>query len=186
MPVATPIRIDSSDSFRIINESNTTATFIWNKRTWHVEPGQAAFVPFDVVRLYFGDPRSVTGTTKRYRDSKGEGDIPKREEEVRRLCVLYGVYGEDTQRLTDKIPKFSIETASGDKLITPAEDRNGKAVQPKEIAQDIKTVDDLAAIIQQQQLQLNELIRHKEKMVMNGPNTDDDVMVDGAEDFEGF
>ena len=76
MPTATPIRFDSGDSFRIVNEDEHTITLTWAGKSWTVEPNGTAFVPFDVIRLHFGDPRSIMGHKKVFHDSHGSGTIP--------------------------------------------------------------------------------------------------------------
>lgn len=186
MPVTTPVKIDSGDTFRITNVGTTTYTFVWNRRTWVLQPNQSDFIPFDVVRLYFGDPRSIIGTSRQFQDSKGIGDIPKREDEIRRLAILYGLYEDRVYDVPSKAPLCEIVTAAGDKLVLPINDPTGHTIPNQTNAIDINNIDDLGALIAQQQQQINDLMAHRDHIRDNGPNSTDDVTVDGDDEGINF
>lgn len=179
MPTTTPIRIDTGDTFRITNVGDRTYTFVWNKRTWRLQPTQSEFVPFDVIRLYFGDPRSIIGTSKSYQDSRGKGEIAKREDEIERLAVLYGVYADGIHELMTKAPACRITTANGDEIVMPIFDPTGATIPGETNPVDINNITDINAVVANLQEQINNLQRHRDNVRANGPNTTDDVEVDG-------
>jgi hypothetical protein len=98
--MTTPVKIDAQDQFKITNMDDRVIKLQWARRRWTLEPspqglghpGMAAIVPFDVVRLYFGDPRTTPGAKRKVRDSLGEYEIPGREIEIERLANMYGLY----------------------------------------------------------------------------------------------
>src|ERR1700689_1446525 len=107
-----------------------TKRFLWGGKDvlGGMEAGQMRLVPFDIVRLYFGDPRSVPGEFGRVetKNSKvGIGDIVPREQEIRRLCVLYGLYETHMDLLPKAVPACTITTADGIEVICPAIDPDG-------------------------------------------------------------
>jgi hypothetical protein len=91
-----------------------------------LEAGQAKLVPFDLVRVFFGDPRSVNGVQGRTEDKNGVGDIAPRENEIRRLCVLYGIYDVNADLLADAVPDVTITNGDEVEIICPALDPDGK------------------------------------------------------------
>src|ERR1700679_2723626 len=61
----------------------------WNNRPYTILPGQDGFLPFDCVKTYFGDPRSVENVI-RIKDEQGNDMIvADRAAEVRRLQQYY-------------------------------------------------------------------------------------------------
>lgn len=171
----TPLKFDSQDSFMLFNKDDHTLTFAMPNQRFVVEPTHRIFVPFDLIRIYFGDPRSVPGSRRKYEDSRGKGTIPAREVEIDRLKTLYGVYGEDQVKLEDRTPKIVIKTADGVEIIPPIYDRTGtrqSAAAPKTLT-DIRSVQTLAAIIEQQQKQLDEMKRMMQRAELEVPNSDD-------------
>lgn len=166
------IKFDSKDTFLLTNTGESILTFKVARQKWIIEPGQQAFVPFQLIQIYFGDPRSVPGSRRMFNDSTGEGTIASREEVVDRLKVLYGVYGEDAAKLEDRIPNCTIRTTTGTVVYTPAIDREGNHVQAinnKSVA-DINSLDDVAAIIAQQERQLEQMRQRMDAMKSNGDN----------------
>lgn len=187
---AKPLKFDTSDVFVLTNEDEHTITFRIPHKKFVLEPGQRAFVPFNLVRIYFGDPRSIPGSRRMYKDSGGEGTIPTREFEVDRLKTLYGVYGEDKlstyRKLEDTVPKVTIQSTTGTTVITPAYDRTGelsKAYSAKSIT-DLNKVEDIAAVIEQHERQLDQMRRLMDKARINGPNSEDDVEEDMAGEMD--
>ena len=57
MVMTTPLKFDSQDTLTLENVGDTTVTFKLPKQKFIIEPGQVAFVPFNLVRIYFGDPQ---------------------------------------------------------------------------------------------------------------------------------
>src|SRR5277367_3667676 len=57
----------------------------WNRREYVIPPGETKQVPFDCIRVNFGDPRAIN-TEQRFPGPDGRvGLIPKREAELIRL-----------------------------------------------------------------------------------------------------
>ena len=187
MVMATPItqlKFDSQDTLTIQNVGDKTVTFKLPRQKFIIEPGQIAFVPFNLVRIYFGDPRSIAGTRRMFDDSTGKGTIPSRELEVTRLKTLYGVYGEDTLKLEDVAPKITIKTTTGREILPPLYDRDGSKseaqVGPRSIS-DLANVETLGAIIAKHESDLEMMRQYMDKVKANGSNEDGDVKVDLAD-----
>jgi hypothetical protein len=91
--------------------------------------GKARLVPFDVVRLYWGDPRSIKGAFGRVTDERGNfaGDVAPREQEVRRLTALYGLHTE-SPLLADVVAKVTITNGDDLEIFTPAIDPEGEHI----------------------------------------------------------
>lgn len=96
-------KIDSNDFFFITNTGTDIVRFRWDGLEYAIDPGGRKLVPFDVVCLNYGDPRSRVGGTQGYEDSKGKGVVPDRDLEVLRLSVLYGVYEQGAQDILSYI-----------------------------------------------------------------------------------
>jgi hypothetical protein len=61
----------------------------WNNRPYTIQPGADGYLPFDCVKSYFGDPRSVENVI-RIKDEQGNDMIvADRAAEVRRLQQYY-------------------------------------------------------------------------------------------------
>lgn len=204
MPTSTP-KIDSGSTFMVTNLDDHTLTFSLPKRKFIIEPSKRIIdAPFDLVRIYFGDPRSINGTRRMFDDSTGKGTIATREEEVERLKTHYGVYGEDTcgcgcgqpikahsgdgvavrKTLTYVAPKVRVQTTDGDDLYPPILDRKGeKGVAAAPLTtDDLNTVTSVNALIAKQQGQLEELMKWRDSVKVNGKNTTPDVGVDVEEE----
>lgn len=141
--------------------------------------GEERFVPFDIVRVWFGDPRSIMTGGQRFEDRKGNiGDIAPRPEETRRLSVLYGVYDTDCTKVRDMAPEVSIYTAAGEEIVCPATDPEGLMVYGH-IA-DSKENYDMATTIEQLKMQVRMLEEAQKANEAKGHNNSGaDVEVDG-------
>src|ERR1700685_3766551 len=94
-----------------------------------MEAGQARLVPFDLVRVFFGDPRSVMGVKGRTESSKGViGDITPRENEIRRLSTIYGLYEANAPRLPEIAPNVTITNADDEIILFVTDDLEGENV----------------------------------------------------------
>lgn len=180
-----PIKFDSQDTFMLTNTGDKTITFTLPKQKFIIQPGQRAFVPFNLIRIYFGDPRSIVSSRRMFEDSSGKGTIPAREAEVDRLKTIYGVYGEDEQTLTDVRPEVEIKSVTGTTIYPPLYDRDGSKSQPLSpmTASDVASLEDLSGIIAQQQAQLNQLLKLQQQAGVNQSNTTTDVEVDMSTDM---
>ena len=96
------------------NSSDKRYMFAANSQRWLLGPGQTNFIPFDAVIRSMGDPRSGPQPIRITGQGGRATVIPSRREEIARLHVLYGTYGEgvDTvnaegDRLIDAIPDIT-------------------------------------------------------------------------------
>lgn len=187
MTMTTPaIKFDSQDTFMLTNTGDKTLTFTLPKQKFILQPGQRAFVPFNLIRIYFGDPRSIMSSRRMFEDSTGKGTIPAREQEVNRLKTIYGVYGEDEQTLTDVRPDVEIKAVTGTTIYPPLYDRDGSRsnglIAPMTVG-DMANLEDLSAIIAQQQAQLNKLMQMQQSAAINETNDTTDVRMDMSTDM---
>lgn len=203
------LRIDSQDQFYIENHDDSrTLRFVWNKYEYAIQPGFKKIVPFEVVCLYYGDPRSVTGRSVPYRDTRGAGVVPDRRSEVMRLAVRYGVYeqgaanireamNDENKRLAklneesiypvlplhDENFNIRITTLDGVEIFTPLIDHEG--VYQYGFNVDEQKSDDLAAIIGDYEKRLRSLEGTKDVLDRRGNNTDDGIPIDNPGDPVG-
>jgi len=109
---------------------------VWVRRHYVIGPGEERQVPFDIVRLYYGDPRSVPGEPGRFEDFDGNrGDIAPRENEVRRVAGIWGLYDQSLHMLPEfpqvaNVLITTIGTSSSpiSEIFTPAVDPRGDAI----------------------------------------------------------
>jgi hypothetical protein len=153
--------------------------FVWDGVDWlgGMDPGEKKLVPFDVVRVYFGDPRSIMTAGQRFEDRKGKvGDIAPRPEETRRLSVLYGVYDTDAHLVKDMVPDVSISTADGTVVVCPASDPMGRYIYGH-ISESAES-HDLATTIEQMKMQIRLLEEQAKAEAKKGSNNGADVKDD--------
>lgn len=102
MATASAIVIDSGEMFRLRNDHETEVLSLKHgRRKYAINPGQTALVPFELIRVHWGDPRSRPGEFRKFSDSNEEGYVNKREAEIARLGVHYGSYAADAASLCD-------------------------------------------------------------------------------------
>lgn len=156
--VASRVFIDTGDTFRIRND--WTPDFPGKTRTgkdlvippltpggkgWNILPGKTALVPWRVIQIWWGDPRSrYGGRWEKFHDSYEKGYIAPREEVIRQLGVLYGSYAADVDALlatewprghdeygqeTKVVPHpVSIQTEDGTPIVPACFDRGGEHI----------------------------------------------------------
>lgn len=136
--------IDTVEVFRLRNDSETDVLELsLNGRAFKVAPGRSALVPFELIRVYWGDPRSRPGVFTKFSDGKERGWVNKREDEISRLGNLYGSFATSVDMLLD--PEFpsssdryghrkhiphpvSVKTESGDEIVLPCFDRGATRI----------------------------------------------------------
>jgi hypothetical protein len=154
--------------------------FVWDGVDYlgGMTKGEERFIPFDIVRVYFGDPRSIMTGGQRFEDRKGQpGDIAPRPEETRRLSVLYGLYDTDAARVKDIVPVVTITTAEGAEVICPATDPLGHHVYGH-VANSAENYD-MATTIEQMKMQIRMLEEQQKVIEQRGhDNSGADVEVD--------
>jgi hypothetical protein len=159
--------------------------FVWNGEDYlgGLEAGQAKLVPFDLVRVFFGDPRSVASQDGkpvfgRTEDRNGIGDIAPRENEIRRLCTLYGVYDVNMDMLPDAIPDVTITTGDDVEIICPVRDPEGKHIYGYE--KDETEIHDVATQLAHMKEQIKLLEQAQAAEAKKGARNDGaDVKTDG-------
>lgn len=138
----TATTIQPDDLFQLTNLEDHPLRFTVANKTYAAGAGQTIHVPFDLIRLYFGDPRS--GPMERsYKDEQGNRThIPARDKEVRRLTTWHGVVqkGNDIKEKADKegtavpplptladvAPKVRIVDLAGNEISSVIADPTGK------------------------------------------------------------
>jgi hypothetical protein len=187
------VTIDSGDTFRLRNDHETeTLELLHGKRRITVAPGKTALVPFELIRIWWGDPRARPGQFTKFSDSKEAGYINKREAEIMRLGVLYGSYVADVQSLNDpnwppNDPQYgrvakrtpwpvTIRDEAGQEIVPCGLDLTGDAIY-QGIADDSENLDD--QVMYRQHLE-REIDAMKERLnELGSPNAQtDDAEVD--------
>lgn len=138
------------ETLRVVSmEETVTLRFDWNSRPYVIPPGGEAYMPFDAVKLYTGDPRSA-GRIATTRDSIGiVSFLADRATEVRRLRLLYaapfgeymsgqdlgGIFLPDVASRSEfqvasawknvRIPKVAVYNIAGQQIITVLDDPAG-------------------------------------------------------------
>ena len=146
--------------------------FLWDGEDYlgGMEKGEAKYVPFHVIRIYWGDPRSVPSQFGRTESRKGQiGDIAPREQELRRLGVLYGIYDTNMDLIGKAVPDVEITTASDVKVFCPAVDPDGSHIYG--YSKDSAAVHDpatrFAQLESEMRMVMAQLEAQKEKGVIN-------------------
>lgn len=173
------VTIDSGRQYFIINNTGAPLThpdgrtpFLQYARVnYPIAPGEQIIVPFDVIALYFGDPRSRNGMVQKFKDSRGDGVIPTREAELGRIAVFYGVYEDGITSLPDVVPDVSISTLDGQDIIPPCFDPYGDYTYGFEKNTDT-TQSGVAATIESMQAQIDQLKAMQESMIDRGGDND--------------
>lgn len=116
--------IETTDTFLLVNKSNRPLTFRYNSKEYKIGPNKKKFVPFQIIEVYFGDPRTTT-FKQHFKDNNMPHFLDTRESELKRLCTLYGVH-EQPHLLADVVPKVEVYTADNEQLFPPAFDPDGR------------------------------------------------------------
>lgn len=192
MTAPSSILIDSGDTFIVTNEGDDPIDRAVYNRRFRIEPGKLALVPFDFIRIYWGDPRSRQGVFTPFCDSREKGWVNKRELEIVRLGVLYGSYAGDVATLLaedwprasplgatgspKRIPQsIQIRNQAGDEIVPPCFDRTGEMVYGT-VKTDSTDLSDEVAYRSHLERQIDEL---KSRLDNLAPVGGSDVEVDG-------
>ena len=97
----------------------------WNRIGYQCNAHERVIVPWPVIALYFGDPRSKHGEVVEASDSQGKHYVPARGDELLRLSVFYGVYEDGVSSLARVVPDVTITTLDGIEIIPPCFDPEG-------------------------------------------------------------
>lgn len=179
------ITLDSGRQYLIRNNTHAPLTLPDNRTPllryaridYPLASGEETIVPFDVVVLYFGDPRSRNGMNQKFMDSRGEGTIPSREAELARIAVFWGVYEDGIDTLANVVPDVTISTLDGTEIVPPPFDPFGDHVYGFEKNTDT-TQSGVAATIESMQAQIDQLQDMQSAMLDRGQDNDADVEED--------
>ena len=181
--------IEPDQQFILTNNGDTTLKFTYAGRTYIVQSNEHKVVPFDVIRLYFGDPRSVVGIEQKYERSQGEGgpqDLPtgniaKRENEIQRLAILYGLYAGNEAKIPDlpQVNNVKVETLDRIEIFCPAVDPEGiMTYAHREASNNVQDTATLLAQMQRKMEQQQAMIDELRGMTQD-PSDDDEMVPDG-------
>jgi hypothetical protein len=134
---------------------NRTPLLRYDRIAYNCNAHQKVIVPWPVVALYFGDPRSQHGTTVEASDSRGKHYVPARGDELLRLSVFYGVYEEGVDKLINVVPNVRVTTLDGIEIIPPCFDPDGDFIYGFE--RNMERSSDVATLIDQLERQSNHL-----------------------------
>lgn len=184
--------IDTGDVLRLRNDHETEPLVIVHKnRRIVIEPGRSAIVPFEIIRIWWGDPRARTGEFRKFSDSFESGYVNKREEEIKRLGVLYGSYCADVVTLNDPSwpmghadygqPKrtpwpVTVTTEAGQPIVPCGLDLSNEAVYGA-VQAESENLDDAVQYREHLERQLDDI---REQLRRVTGTESDDTEVDGA------
>lgn len=117
-----PTTIDGDYTYvKCINRSSFPVKMEYNRRKFHLAPGEDKLVPYFCMVLYCGDPRAF--------DVPNDERRKFRTNEWKRLRVLYGVYDytSDPSYLA-KLPDIEVYTPSGLRITTVLDDPTGESM----------------------------------------------------------
>ena len=127
-------------------KTNEPLRLSWNNRPVSIVAGSEAHVPFEMVKLYFGDPRAIDSQPLRIKDEYGNDMIvPDRTAEIIRLKQFWqdssfrtnqakfreyipgdrSWLDENNGRISDLIPDVEVWTLSGERIYTVVDDPFG-------------------------------------------------------------
>lgn len=123
---------------KVVNRDQRIFRGMWDLAEYVIAPNGTEFMPFEAMKLFFGDPRAVD-TVRSSRDSKGlVAFLPDRAGEVRRLRLLYnhgfgeytGKEGPDVVWEQDRIPHVEVYSLDDVRIMTVLDDPAGRSVLP--------------------------------------------------------
>lgn len=131
LTVGTIVKVVNLDPQRIFRG-------FWDAAEYVIPPGGTDFMPFEAMKLFFGDPRATT-SVRSMRDGRGlVSFLPDRAGEVRRLRLLYdhgfgdytGQEGPDVVWIKDKIPHVAVYSLDDQLILTVLDDPAGTHAMP--------------------------------------------------------
>ncbi len=158
---------NNSDSRLVVGDGRTDL-LRWNRIAYRCEPGQKVIVPWPVIPLYFGDPRSQHGKLVKASDSQGEHVVPTRGDELLRLSVFYGTYEQHVDTLALIVPDVTILTLDGIEIIPPCFDPEGEHVYG--FQRNMQKSTDVATLIDNMQAQIDALKAGQAQREIHGNN----------------
>lgn len=160
--------VQNNTESRLVVGDGRTDLLRWNKIAYRCEPGEKVIVPWPVIPLYFGDPRSQHGKLVKATDSQGEHVVPTRGDELLRLSVFYGTYEQNVDYLANVVPDVTITTLDGIEIIPPCFDPDGDHVYGYQRSMQKST--DVATLIESLQDQIDSLKERESQREIHGDN----------------
>ena len=187
--------IDTGDTFRLRNDHETDDLVMQDprlkNRTITIGPGKSALVSFELIRIWWGDPRARPNVFTKFSDSRERGWVNKREAEIARLGVQYGTYVADVVSLNDpewpvgdprrgneakRTPwPVTVSTEAGQKIVPCGLDLTSEAIYGV-VQSESENLDDEVAYRQHLESRLDEM--KEELRRLTGGQTSDDTEVD--------
>lgn len=192
LPRADALKIDSGKMLFIQNNTvrpltmpnGRTPLLKYAKIPYPLGPGEREIVPFDLIALLFGDPRSRNGMVQKFKDSKGSGMIQSREAELSRISVFWGVYEQGVDTLVNVVPDVSVFTLQNQEIIVPCFDPYGDHSYGFETGP-IDTQQGAAAQLIELQKQMDQMKEMMEAL-QNGGDNDEEIPEDLPHDHPAF
>jgi hypothetical protein len=148
-------KIRNNTDSRLTTGDGKTDLLRWDKIAYRCEPGMEVIVPWPVIALYFGDPRSQHGKMVEAQDSRGMHQVPTRGNELLRLSVFYGTYEHNIDILAAVIPDVTILTLDNVEIIPPCFDPEGEYIYG--FQRSMQKSQDVATLIESMQEQIDAL-----------------------------
>lgn len=143
---------------------------------YRCEAGEETIVPWAVIALYFGDPRSQMDKIHKAEDSQGEHMVPMRPAELLRLSVFYGVYEQGVDAIAAMVPDVTIKTLTGVEIIPPVFDPYCEHVYG--FQRSMQKSNDVATLIGELQGQIDSLNARYDSINVNGQDNDAAIPID--------
>lgn len=142
----------------------------WARVAYRCEAHEKVIVPWAVIALYFGDPRSQMDKIVKAEDSQGEHQVPMRPAELLRLSVFYGVYEQGVDAIASMVPDVTISTLTGVEIIPPCFDPYGEHIYG--FQRSMQKSSDIATLMGQMQEELDELRSKYDSIQVLGQDND--------------
>lgn len=168
--------VQNNTDERLTLPDGRTDLLRWARVAYRCEAGEKVIVPWPVIALYFGDPRSQMDKVVKAEDSQGEHQVPMRPAELLRLSVFWGVYEQGVDAIAAMIPDVTITTLTGVEIIPPCFDPYGEHIYGHKRSMQKST--DIATLMAQMQEELDELRRNYDSIQVNGQDNDGPLIVD--------
>ncbi len=168
--------VQNNTEERLTLPDGRTDLLRWARVAYRCEAGEKVIVPWPVIALYFGDPRSQMDKIVQAEDSQGEHQVPMRVAELLRLSVFWGVYEQGVDAIAAMIPDVTISTLTGIEIIPPCFDPYGEHIYGHK--RSMQKSSDIATLMGQMQEELDELRRNYDSIQVAGQDNDGPLPID--------
>lgn len=152
----TPPPVTLGDLLRVVSKDTKPHKLLWDSRQYVITSEKPTHVPFEVVKLYFGDPRSSDKIAS-YQDIHGVTHwVPDRASEIRRLRCLYDNQLGDENTVT-KHPNVEVYDYDGNRVLTVLDDPEGRSTSQARLT--VQDNDEMMHLIRRQQQQIDILMQ---------------------------